>query len=154
MFVPLMQEFQVNRLSEHFHESEFACPCCGKLDVSQKLVDEILEPIRQHFGMPVTISRGGGVRCLAYNERIRYCPDCEKNYHGWVCDDCGGEGEQRSARRSWHMKGTQADIKVVGYTPQQVQEFARTLPAITRLGCYSTFTHVGHGGLTFKEWEG
>ena len=141
------------RLSKHFHSAEFACPCCGKADISQHLIDEILEPIREHFG-PVFISSGGGVRCRPYNERIRYCDDCGCSYHGWICDKCGGLGRQRSAKNSWHMKGTQADIGVALATPKEVQAFARTVPAITRLGCYRKFTHVGHGGLAFKEWEG
>ena len=144
----------MNRLSKHFHESEFACPCCGKLGVSSILINDILEPIREHFAMPIFISSGGGVRCAAYNERSRYCPDCVEWHHGWICDKCGHLGEQRSARNSWHMRGTQADIAVVGATPKQVQEFARSVPAVTRLGCYRTFTHVGHGGISFKEWEG
>ena len=144
---------KLKRLSKHFLESEFACPCCGKSDISIYLVQEILEPIREHFG-PVFVSSGGGVRCRPYNERIRYCDDCGVNYHGWDCDGCGGPGKQRSARNSWHMKSTQADISVVAATPEEVQDFARNLHSVTRLGCYRTFTHVGHGGTAFKEWEG
>lgn len=141
------------RLSKHFHSSEFACPCCGKDDVSIYLVERILEPIRLHFG-PVFISSGGGVRCRPYNERIRICED-HGNYHNWVCPTCGKLGKQRSARNSWHMKGTQADISVALATPKEVQTFIRSaLPEVTRLGCYPTFTHVGHGGLGFKEWRG
>jgi hypothetical protein len=142
------------RLSRHFRSREFECPCCGKLGVSQILVCEILEPIRVHFARPVYISEGGGVRCEDYNKRIRFCDACGANYHGWTCEDCGRLGTQRSAVNSWHMRGTQADISIAGVTPQQVQQFARTLPAVTRLGCYRGFTHVGHGGSTFKEWEG
>ena len=143
----------MKRLSKHFHESEFACPCCGKTDVSIFLVQDILEPIREHFG-PIFISRGGGVRCRPYNERIRQCVD-HGNYHDWVCPDCGILGKQRSARNSWHMKGTQADISAALATPREVQDWVRAnLPAVTRLGCYPTFTHVGHGGASFKEWEG
>jgi len=143
-----------NQLSKHFHTTEFACPCCGKSGISRILVVDILEPIREYFSRPVIINPGGGVRCEAYNRRIRYCDTCEINYHGWTCEGCGGPGRQRSAKNSWHLKGTQADICVAGIAPKEIQEFARSLPAVTRLGCYRTFTHVGLGGSSYKEWEG
>lgn len=52
-------------LSEHFAESEFACPCCGVINVNPKLI-ELLERLRWNIGgYPLYIK--SGYRCKNYN---------------------------------------------------------------------------------------
>lgn len=105
----------------HFKRSEFACKC-GKycngypVEPDEQLV-KLLENIRNHFGVPVTIN--SGVRCKTHNANV------------------GG------ASASQHMKGTAADIKVKGVAPAKVAAYAETLlPGTGGIGIYGTFVHV------------
>lgn len=52
-------------LSEHFSEKEFACPCCGVVNVNPKLI-ELLERLRWNIGgYPLYIY--SGCRCKIFN---------------------------------------------------------------------------------------
>lgn len=106
-------------LSEHFHEGEFKCNCCGRLHpdgVPQDLLD-ILENIRAHFGKPININ--SGYRCPSHNAAV------------------GG------ASQSQHMKGTAADIWIEGVDPSIVYAYADALVGDGGgVGKYNTFTHV------------
>lgn len=57
------------RLSKNFTSSEFACPCCKKSSVSPILITK-LQKLRDWVGEPILISKGGGVRCKKYNDKI------------------------------------------------------------------------------------
>ena len=107
--------------SKYFKRNEFHCKC-GKycdgfpVEPSEKLV-KLLDQIREHFNAPVTIT--SGVRCKTHNTNV------------------GG------ASSSQHLKGTAADIKVKGVTPENVAAYAETLlPGTGGIGRYGTFTHV------------
>ena len=114
------------RLTEHFQLSEFRCKCgCGtEKDFVEALTltAQLLEGIRTHFyGAPITII--SGVRCLKHNRT------------------CGG------AKKSQHLLGYAADIRVKGLTPQEVQKALsdtklRVELGIKGLGSYASFTHV------------
>lgn len=106
---------------KHFKRDEFKCKC-GKYcngfpaEPDMKLLT-LLEKIREHFDSPVTIT--SGVRCKTHNT------------------NCGG------ASGSQHLKGTAADIKVKGVSPEKVAAYAETLLSGTGgIGRYKTFTHV------------
>ena len=105
---------------KYFERREFKCKCgkCGGFPVepSEKLV-KLLDQIREHFNAPVSIT--SGVRCKTHNTNV------------------GG------ASSSQHLKGTAADIKVKGVSPEKVAAYAETLlPGTGGIGRYSTFTHV------------
>jgi uncharacterized protein YcbK (DUF882 family) len=105
---------------KYFKRDEFHCKCgkCGGFPVEPDLkLVALLEKIREHFGVPVTIT--SGVRCKTHNT------------------NCGG------ATSSQHLKGTAADIKVKGVAPEKVAAYAETLlPGTGGIGRYETFTHV------------
>lgn len=106
---------------KYFKRSEFKCKC-GKYcngfpaEPDENLVN-LLDQIRGHYGVPVTIT--SGVRCKTHNK------------------NCGG------ASASQHLVGTAADIKVKGVAPKDVADYAETLlPGTGGIGRYSSFTHV------------
>lgn len=143
-------------LSIHFKIDEFRCPCCGKADMHMILIQS-LEILRSNFCSPVIITEGGGYRCSKYNSRIRSCDECKTDYHGVRCPVCNGYGEQRSARWSRHMMGTEADIKVCGVSQDDVALFCENDKTMAKLikniGRYNTFTHVGIGGNRAHRWD-
>ena len=106
---------------KYFKRSEFACKCgkyCNGFPVepNEKLV-ETLETIREHFGVPVTVS--SGIRCKTHNTNV-----------------CG-------VSKSQHMEGTAADIVVKGVPVSEVVKYAETLmPKTGGIGTYKTFTHI------------
>lgn len=116
---------------KYFKRSEFKCKCgkCGGFPVEpdEQLVN-LLERIRKHFGVPVTIN--SGIRCKAHNAAV------------------GG------ASASQHMKGTAADIKVQGVAPAKVAAYVETLlPGTGGIGIYNTFVHVDVRK-TKSRWNG
>ena len=101
---------------KHFTRQEFACHCqCGRDTVDYKLA-EVLDAIREHFGVPVKVT--SGTRCSEYNSYI------------------GG------TLTSQHLFGKAADIQVEGVKPAVVADFAETLLDEGGLGRYNSFTHV------------
>lgn len=117
---------------EHFKRSEFGCKC-GKycngfpIEPDEQLV-KLLERIRKHFGVPVTIN--SGIRCKTHNANV------------------GG------ATASQHLKGTAADIAVKGIAPKTVAAYVETLlPNTGGIGIYNTFVHVDVRK-TKSRWNG
>ena len=104
-------------LSDNFKVKEFACnDGSDTVLISDELVD-LLQKIRDHFGVAVTIN--SGYRTSAYNKKV------------------GG------ATNSQHVKGTAADIVAKGVTPLEVAQYAEYLmPNSGGIGVYQTFTHV------------
>lgn len=116
---------------KYFSRKEFRCKCgkCGGYPVepSWDLV-EVLEKIRTHFGVPVTVN--SGVRCETHNKNV------------------GG------ASKSQHLYGTAADIAVKGVAPTKVAEYAETLlPNTGGIGRYNTFTHIDVRSVK-SRWNG
>ena len=117
---------------KYFKRSEFACKCgkyCNGFPVEpDKKLIKTLETIRDHFGVPVTVS--SGIRCKTHNTNV------------------GG------ASQSQHMKGTAADIKVKGISPSEVVKYAESLmPNTGGIGTYNTFTHIDVRS-TKARWNG
>ena len=108
-------------LSKHFKKREFACKDgCGlglaDGDVNPELV-EVLEDVREHFGRPVVIN--SGLRCQTHNKRV------------------GG------AKKSQHLFGTAADIRVSGVDPALVYDYLNAkYPDRYGVGKYKSFTHI------------
>lgn len=105
------------KLSEYFSLSEFACPCCGRVKVSEKFVELVarLHELRKVLGKPIKIT--SAYRCSDHNEEV------------------GG------AAQSQHLLGAAADIIVSGVKPSEVAEQAERV-GFRGIGVYSTFTHV------------
>ena len=104
-------------LSDNFKVKEFACnDGSDTVLISDELVD-LLQKIRDHFGVAVTIN--SGYRTSTYNKKV------------------GG------ATNSQHVKGTAADIVAKGVDPLTVAQYAEYLmPNSGGIGVYQTFTHV------------
>jgi len=103
------------QLSPNFRVREFASRCgADRVLICDNLVI-LLQQIRDHFGVPVTIS--SGFRTEAHNRAV------------------GG------AVNSQHMRGTAADIVVRGIAPIVVAQCAEHLGA-GGIGLYAGFTHI------------
>ena len=104
-------------ISEHFARKEFACgDGCGFAACDIELVS-ILEKVRAHFHMPVTIT--SGCRCESHNKNI------------------GGKP------KSLHLRGMAADFMVKGFRPEEVQEWLLSeYPEKYGIGRANTFTHI------------
>ncbi len=108
------------KLSEHFDSNEFKCKCCGGLPqqgIDKKLI-ELLEQIRAAFNKSITIT--SGYRCEHHNAEV------------------GG------AKKSQHMDGIAADIKVTGVDAHAVHAYLTEHfdDKIGGLGKYKSWTHV------------
>lgn len=104
-------------LSRSFRVREFACrDGCDEVLIDGELV-EVLQRIRDHFGVAVGVN--SGYRTKSYNAKV------------------GG------VARSQHLLGTAADITLSGVSPLEVARYAEFLmPKKGGIGVYSTFTHV------------
>ena len=104
------------RLSPNFHESEFACKCCGELGDKKQLrmLVNKLEILRAKFNKPIVVL--SGYRCPKHNEKV------------------GG------AKKSQHMNSMAADIKIKGMSTHRIAKAAGGL--FKAIGIYDTFVHV------------
>lgn len=111
---------------KHFTPMEMRCPCgkCGGFpkEPEEKLM-HILDDIREHFSVPVTIvplppnnphAGGSGVRCQEYNDSL-----------------------SGSVPNSRHVQGKAADIIVRGFSGSAVDAYCQSLVKQGRLRyCY------------------
>ena len=88
-------------LGQHFSRKEFECRCCGRLQLDSHLV-EGLEALRALAGVPVVIS--AGYRCPHHNQEVGGVPNSE------------------------HTRGLAADIRLPGFSLQQMYELATQVP--------------------------
>ena len=88
-------------LSQHFSRKEFECRCCGRLELDAYLV-EGLEALRTLAGVPVVINAGNG--CPHHNQEGGGVPNSE------------------------HTRGLAADIRLPGFSLQQMYELATQVP--------------------------
>ena len=104
-------------ISKHFSRYEFACKCgCGYDTVDAELIT-VLEDVRAYYDRPVTIN--SGCRCEKHNGNI------------------GG------GKKSQHLTGRAADIRVKGIDPAVVYRYLE-LKYIGKygIGGYREFTHI------------
>lgn len=106
------------KLSEHFTLREFQCHDGQDFIAVDPRLIELLENIRKRCGAPVIIN--SGYRTPSYNRTLK-----------------------GSAAQSRHLFGMAADIKVKGYSPEQIAAIAGDyLGNSGGIGIYKTFTHV------------
>jgi len=110
----------VTKLSKHFSSEEFSCPCgkCEAKRISPILIEK-LQILRGWVGEPIFISKGGGMRCKKYNDRI-----------------CG-------YNKSPHLSGKAADISCKNTDIYKLATMAKLI-GFKRIGLYpaSHFIHV------------
>ena len=104
-------------LTENFSRSEFACKCGCGLDEIQLSVVELCQEVRDHYGVPVTVT--SACRCPSHNSYV------------------GGSSGSR------HLECDAVDIVVHGVDAPDVQDFCEILVGDDGgLGRYDTFTHL------------
>ena len=58
-------------ITKNFKYSELRCPCgCGKDRPVDARSIYLLQSLRDYIDLPIYISKGGGIRCIAYNKSI------------------------------------------------------------------------------------
>ncbi len=105
-------------LSPHFSKSEFACRCCGELQIKMRLIDA-LEKLRALAGKTIVIH--DGYRCAPHNQHV------------------GG------VTNSEHTLGMAADVEIPGLSLQEMYELALQVPEFGHggVGVYDGgFLHV------------
>lgn len=105
-------------ISQHFKREEFACNCgqCGYVAVDHELL-VVLEDLRMWFAQPITITSGN--RCPSHNSAV------------------GGHPASK------HISSIAADIKVRGFTPQEVYDYLdNKYPHKYGIGLYNTWVHI------------
>ena len=100
--------------SEHFKDREFACKCCGKVLVDQKLIDK-LEELRGYMDLPIIIT--SGYRCSKHNKEV------------------GG------VKNSQHIRGKAVDIKVKGMSVRELEEVCKWAE-FSFIKRYKSWVHV------------
>lgn len=115
-------------ISPYFARAEFACHCGCGFDTVDTTLLKILEAIRDHFKVAVTIN--SGCRCPKENKSVGGVPN------------------------SKHLVGRAADITVRNISASAVADFVeRTWPDRYGVGRYNTFTHVDSREIPAR-WRG
>lgn len=118
MAVKTYKKGDTTKLSENFSVYEFSCNgkgCCSETPIDDNLV-KYLQMIRDHFGAEVTVSCGH--RCATYNAKVK-----------------------NAAKKSKHIDGLAADIKVADVKPIEVAKYAESI-GVKGIGHYDTFVHI------------
>lgn len=116
---------------------EFACACCGKLDILWE-VWWVCQMIRIRFRAPVVVR--SGYRCSKRNSEVAGSPHSD------------------------HLYGWAADVSVVGELSSEVARYAATLLEVKRVGIYEPglrngqygFCHIGvkdRGPGSWRRWR-
>lgn len=107
-------------IAKNFKRAEFRCPCGCDSDrpLDSKLI-YLLQSLREKIARPIYITKGGGLRCKKYNNKI------------------GGY------RNSPHLKGMAADIHAKNMSLIQLAKEAKDI-GFSRIGLYphSHFIHI------------
>lgn len=105
-------------LTPHFSRQELACPCCGRLQLEERLLIA-LEKLRSLANGPVLVH--DGYRCPKHNREVGGVPDSE------------------------HTRGCAADISLAKISLQRMYELALEVPEFRDggIGVYDGgFLHV------------
>lgn len=104
--------------AKNFRYSEIMCPCgCGKDKPIDPKLSYLLQSLRNKIDRPIYISKGGGLRCKAYNRRIG----------GYLY--------------SAHLKGMAVDCRGKNINLIDFAREARDI-GFSRVGIYKSFIHI------------
>lgn len=92
----------------HITEKEFSCPCCDRLppdlrkDIKYSYFASFIkwERIREHWGKPIIIGKGGGYRCprYQYNLIIKRKTNASTSAHSFWALDNDMDNERETER--------------------------------------------------------
>ena len=106
------------KLSKNFTLFEFGCKDGSDIVIVNPALVNLLQTIRDHFGVPVTIN--SAYRTVAYNSKV-----------------------SGSSSESQHCMGNACDIVVEGISPSVVADYCeKIMPYTGGIGRFSTFTHA------------
>lgn len=103
------------QLTKNFNSSEFACPCCGQVEMDDQFMTR-LQTIRTTLNKPMRIT--SGFRCIKRNAEV------------------GG------SRNSAHLRGQAADFTCVNSRDRFIIISTAIQIGITRIGIGATFLHL------------
>ena len=114
------------RLNQFFNLSEFECPCCNKVMISETLLEKLFK-FRTTIDKPIEIN--SGYRCPEYNKIVK------------------------GSETSYHIKGMAVDISVKGMTLYDLYQIALQLN-FTGIGFYElkNFLHLDVRPGKLSEW--
>ena len=98
-----------------FKRSEFACPCCGRCEMSEELIFK-LDHLRKCLGEPIIIT--SGFRCEFHNKVVGGAPD------------------------SSHLKGLAVDISIPTSAYRYNLITYAVILRIPRIGIGANFIHL------------
>jgi len=98
-----------------FKPSEFACPCCGKCEMSEEFVLK-LDHLRECLGLPIYVT--SGFRCELHNKTVGGAPD------------------------SAHLKGLAVDISILTSAYRYNLITYAVILRIHRIGIGKNFVHL------------
>lgn len=118
-------------MTKYFHVDEFACSCCGRVDMDAEFL-ECIDNLREACDFPFVVT--SGFRCKEHNDKI------------------GG------AKGSQHLFGMGADIRLSGDKAHKVVSLAREYGfngvGISQKGNYSgRFIHLDTRKGSFALWS-
>lgn len=113
------------KITKNFNLSEFQCKCGCEMpyNVEKNIIElaDNLQILRDHLNKPINLTNG--FRCITHNKSV------------------GG------VKNSQHILGKAADIKVKGFSPNEIADAIEHLMEEGKfkmggVGRYNTFTHV------------
>lgn len=126
------------KITSNFSRSEMACPCGCGFDSMDYVLGFILEKARYNYDSSISINKGGGCRCLAYNEAVQ--KKINPLYISYSSE-------------SLHMWGRAADICITNVEPVKVADyFEEMYPELLGIGRYPTFTHIDTRSKVYARW--
>ena len=120
--------------TKNFKVSEFACKCCGKNNIDQRVIN-MAQVIREYLGVPVKIN--SGYRCTKHNKEVGGVAN-SKHTKGLAADLSCEKGQTAlwNATQKLYAEGKLPDL-----------DYCR------RRG-YKTFIHIDCGGKRNNRWDG
>lgn len=120
MFITLQDRWNEDAYP-NFSPKEFRCPCCGRLTIDSRILDN-LQHLRTELGRPITVT--SGYRCWRHNRTV------------------GG------GSNSLHLQGLAVDLHIEGYTPDALAHLL--LPGTPHPWCgLGTYPSRGHVHVDF-----
>ncbi len=105
------------QLTKNFSKKELQCPCCGKIEMNNELLQK-LQSLRDEVGFSLTIN--SGFRCAKHNKEVGGSPN------------------------SQHLLGKAVDISIKGLNGEQRHLLLKSAFRLEfhGVGVYSNFLHL------------